>query len=448
MSPPRRHAVATLAARSITAFVGTPAGDVVAANWELVPAGADPGADLREGCSMAEAGDDGLAQALGQFDRVAANLQKLEEVWNELESLTPDGIVFGADTPERDNLVREFALLVQHLPAIDGYRIESMPLPMDGIAQDRLDACDIGEIDAQIDVERLVQAPGRELAEYRFRFAHARRALVRDQVLSVVEQIDAILREVTPPQGGFAVWGTVDRWEELRTLIATLDRLVGDQVPGQARWTELRRHLRFAQGNDLSDIATMDWPSVRDEVQSRMYAEREPVPVSLDDLGEVVRARPTGPVSTRMNWSALSAEGFEGVIFEMIRQTPGYENVRWLMKTNATDRGRDIDANHVTTDPLTGVRRARVIIQCKHWLAKSVGRDDLVTLLESVRLWEPPRIDIVIVATTGRFSQDAVAIAERRNHELQAPRVELWPDSHLETLLARRPAIAGRFGLT
>jgi hypothetical protein len=218
-------------------------------------------------------------------------------------------------------------------------------------------------------------------------------------------------------------------------------------VPGAARWSDLRRHLRFAEPNDLGDIVNLDWPSVKEEVTRGLYDDREPVPVNVDDIGELARARPTGPVSTQIEWANLTAEDFERLLFELVRTAQGYENANWLMRTKAPDRGRDIEAYRVVTDPLAGSRRYRVIVQCKHWLDSSVGRDDLIKCAESVRLWEPPLIDVLIIATSGRFSQDAVALAEKRNQDRQLPAVELWPDSHLETVLARRPSLAASFGL-
>jgi len=52
-----------------------------------------------------------------------------------------------------------------------------------------------------------------------------------------------------------------------------------------------------------------------------------------------------------------------------------------------------------------------------------------------------------IVATSGRFTQDAVDWAERRNAGETAPYVELWPENKLETLLAQKPHIAAGHGL-
>lgn len=387
-----------------------------------------------------------LAETLDQFDRVGANLAKLEKVWDAWRASTPESVVFGLDTPEVENLVRDFARILAELPAIDGFRVDAEPWSQDAIAQARLDAMELGEVEITLGVERDVEEPGRQIAEYRYRLDKSRRVLVRENIMDVTSRVDQLLRHAVV-SGGMGSWEGPDRWQELSELVSELDRLAGSMVPGVARWSDLRRHLRFAQPNDLGDIVTLDWPSVKEEVTHGLYDDREPVPVNVDDIGELARARPTGPVTTQLQWGILSDEDFERFLFELVRTAPGYENANWLMRTNAPDRGRDIEVYRAVADPLAGTRRYRVIVQCKHWPDSSVGRDDLIKCVESVRLWEPPRIDVLVIATTGRFSQDAVALAEKRNHDRDVPSVELWPDSHLETVLARRPSLAASFGL-
>lgn len=134
-------------------------------------------------------------------------------------------------------------------------------------------------------------------------------------------------------------------------------------------------------------------------------------------------------------------------MFELVRTADGYENTNWLMQSHAPDRGRDLETYRVVADVLSGTSRSRVIVQCKHWLSRSVNVKDLMVCLETVRLWEPPPIDVLIVATSGRFTQDAVAWVEKRRNERVVPIVEPWPESHIETLIARRPGIAAKFGL-
>ena len=106
-----------------------------------------------------------------------------------------------------------------------------------------------------------------------------------------------------------------------------------------------------------------------------------------------------------------------------------------------------MSVNRVHHDSLTGTIRQRIIIQCKHWMTKSVSIDEIASLKEQVKLWEPPLVDNVIIATSGRFTTDAVDRIEKHNQSGQSPRIEMWPESHLEMLLARKPALIAEFHL-
>jgi hypothetical protein len=276
-----------------------------------------------------------LADALDQFDRVEANLMKLHDIWNEYQRLVPHDIAFGLDSNRSNQLIHAFSDISANLPAIDGYRIDATPWALDAIAQARTEAQEI-ELDeplARVEIERAISEPGRQLDEYRFRLERARSRLVRDQALDVVTRIDAVLRDAELVDAHRAQWRRIDRWAELGNLVSELDRLIGNTAPGNARWSDLHRHLRFAQGGDLRDIVDRDWPSVRAEVEAILYDDLEPVPVKVDDLGELAKAKPTGPVSTSLNWPVLTDEDFERLIFELVRHADGYENANWLMRT-------------------------------------------------------------------------------------------------------------------
>jgi len=62
-------------------------------------------------------------------------------------------------------------------------------------------------------------------------------------------------------------------------------------------------------------------------------------------------------------------------------------------------------------------------------------------------LWEPPRVDELIIATSGRFSTDAVQWIEKQNESNHSLRIIMWPDSHLEKLLAQRPYLLDSYNL-
>jgi hypothetical protein len=64
-----------------------------------------------------------------------------------------------------------------------------------------------------------------------------------------------------------------------------------------------------------------------------------------------------------------------------------------------------------------------------------------------MKLWEPPRVDVHVIAPSGRFTADAVTLVEKHNQSDSALRIEMWPESHLERVLANRPAMIAEFGL-
>lgn len=144
------------------------------------------------------------------------------------------------------------------------------------------------------------------------------------------------------------------------------------------------------------------------------------------------------PVPKRINWGGLTADDFERLLFLLFSCTDAYEHTEWLMKTRAPDGGRDISTWRVVRDPLVGPSRLRVVVQCKHWLSKSVAPEEIMNVGGQMKLWEPPRVDEVIVASSGRFTQDAVKWAAKHNEDGIRPRVVLWAESHLESLLASR----------
>jgi len=60
---------------------------------------------------------------------------------------------------------------------------------------------------------------------------------------------------------------------------------------------------------------------------------------------------------------------------------------------------------------------------------------------------EPPRVEVCVIATSGRFTTDAVGLIESHNQSDTSLRIEMWPESHLERLLASRPWIIAEFDL-
>lgn len=388
-----------------------------------------------------------LDAALRQFETTEANLGKLEKLWIEIQEHLGGGLAFGSP-PGYDELCLAFRRILPALPAIDGYRVQDRLLDYDDVGQMRLDALELDEIGAKVAVENAVDEQGRLLREFRFKLHAKRRELVRGRILVLIDSVDELLRKLRASAAHMQVKEPVtdSHWSQLDGLIAEIDTLLGGSAR-PARWGDLRRHLHFGTVGDLLDILRLDWPTVKESIRSSSYGQHDPIPVEVSDLGEVVAAHPTGPVTTKLVWSVLSDEDFERLVFLVIADTPGYENPEWLQQTHAPDRGRDLSVTRIESDPLAGVRRHRIIIQCKHWLSKSVGAPDVNVARGQMELWQPPRVDGLVIATTGRFTADAIVLVEQHNQADRALRISMWPDTHLERLLAARPHLIGQFGL-
>ena len=70
-------------------------------------------------------------------------------------------------------------------------------------------------------------------------------------------------------------------------------------------------------------------------------------------------------------------------------------------------------------DSFGGTMRQRVIVRCKHWLSKSVSIAKVATPREQMKTWKPPRVDIHVIATSGRVTSDAILAAEKHKHSDQ-----------------------------
>ena len=388
-----------------------------------------------------------LDGALKQFEAAEANLAKLEQLWARIEKLMPSSPAFGAP-PEYDELCFAFRQVLSGLPAIDGFQVKDCLRDYDEVGRMHLDAAEIGDFESLLYAQSELEVQGKELREYRFRFQAKRRELVRGRLMELMDEIDAILEALKHEVAGCEIGAAVDapRWPSLHDAIREVDTLIGAGSRPQ-RWGDIQRHLHFGKIGDFADILNHDWPSVRSSLASQLYGQYEPIPVTAGDLGEIVAARPSGPATTRLDWKALTDEDFERLVFLLISQAQGYENPEWLQKTYAPDRGRDLSVFRVESDLLGGVRRHRTIIQCKHWLSRSVGPSDVAAARSQMELWQPPRVDALIVATTGRFTADAVHLVEQHNQSDHALNIAMWPESHIERLLAARPHLIGQFQL-
>lgn len=389
-----------------------------------------------------------IMTALKQFEATEANLIKLENLWSELQDLLPEEITLG-ESSEYEDRGRALERISSALPGIDGWKLTVVAPDWDAIMSTRLDFIEIGEPLDGARFENTIWEQGREIREYRYRLNQKRRELIRDALVSIIDNFDANLNAAAKSSEELQSNANVTdaSWEALLSATEQIEVLLGSSVEKPPRWTDLKRHLHFGMRGDLDGIARLDWPAVKAGLQRGLYGENEALPVEASDLGELVATKPKGPVIAELAWSNLTADDFERLIFSLITGVRGYENPEWLMRTNAPDRGRDLSVTRVLSDPLSGVIRDRVIIQCKHWLSRSVSLNEVMQVVAQADLWGEPPVTLLIIATSGRFTTDAVQWIEQRNHRRDVPMISMWPESHLESLLAARPDLIAQFKL-
>lgn len=386
-----------------------------------------------------------LDELLKAFDRTSANLAKLQAIWDRAIPFIPSGPQRGSH-PEYDNLRRAWKDLLPGLPLVDGWTICDELPDIDELGQSFLDYADIGE--SPFSAYEAGEKPGKDLDEYRYRLDRARRRAARERLEELTGVVDRALARVVSgvARDSQQKLSGIDV-DQVSAAIKEIDRLIGGSTSRQGRWSDLHRHLYFGEGHDWHDIKEFDWPDVRRDVDAASHSDADPLPVPNLDLGVAAAGKLTGTVTTGLAWEQLDDDGFERLLYDLLRDFPEHQNVQWLMRTRAADRGRDLSLDRTIRDSTGSVRTERIIVQAKHWLTKSVRPGEISDTVAGTKLWQPPVVRVLIIATSGRFSADAVSWAEKHNDEGQVPYIELWPESRLETLLAQKPHIAAAHGL-
>ena len=378
------------------------------------------------------------------FDRAAANLKKLEQILEQAEKHWPSEPAAGTN-PEYEDLRRAWNDCLPGLPKIDGFSItEGLP-DIDVMGRGFLDYAEIGEL--PFDIWETQSKPAEDVAEYRYKLGRARRMAVRKRISAVVDSIDAelplLLQQVDRDSMEIL---ECEQEESLRELFSEVEVLMGDAPRKAKRWGDLKRHLSFGQGHDWHDIREIDWPNVKEDVVAAGQYHFDPLPVPDIDIGIQAQANLPGKASSDLPWNRLGAVDFERLLFDIFRSLGNHQNVQWLQRTNAADLGRDLSCERVLEVSPGIVRTERVIVQAKHW-SKSVDHKEIANTVHSMKIQPPPVVRVLIFATSGAFTQDAVRWTEEWNDKGDSPQVELWPHSHLEALLATQPGLAAAHGL-
>lgn len=396
-----------------------------------------------------------INDALKQFGITESNLDSLDEIWREMCQLVPSGPFRDASSPEclrHEDLYREFEGIASVMPSIDGYKFKCELHDFDSIGQCRVQVLEANlDADEEFSIEKSMFEQSDYLRDYRRKFNAKRIELLKSGIDLSVKQIDLLLKsldakhdfeKLTP---GDPVEG--EDWVQLKKQVQLMIVYMGSSVTPPSRWGDLLRHLRFGEIHDLNDIINHDWPDCKESLEDRIQKILGPLGIPVDDLSELVDSGTTGAVSVKLDWKSLTPNDFERLVFNILNIDSEFQSVQWLTNANAPDGGRDISAERVISDSMSDSRTNRIIIQCKHWQSRSVALSDISDFLTQMELWEPPVVDEVIVATSGRFTTDAVRYVEKNNKDRKIPRIHMWAESRLEALLATKPGLIANFSL-
>ncbi len=124
---------------------------------------------------------------------------------------------------------------------------------------------------------------------------------------------------------------------------------LGTPPSAKGRWNDFHRHTHSGEGKDWHDILEMDWPSVRADIEAGALVGIRPSAgprrSGLKHVGEARRG-----VSVGLAWAVLDDDGFERLLFDLLRSFPSYQNIEWAHEERAPDRRRDLSAERVIKD--------------------------------------------------------------------------------------------------
>lgn len=243
---------------------------------------------------------------------------------------------------------------------------------------------------------------------------------------------------------------TQNRHEVATLLVNVRLEVTSDGIFSRVRWDGFRATLRLTV--PIARLAAYT-DGVRRELLGAAQLIMPPdvgydlldveVAPAFDDADLHIPVEARAP-TVHVPWDAMDDDVFERLVFDLVNTSRGYRNAQWLTHTNAPDDGRDLSVERVHDDVLGGTLVSRVIVACRHWRSRSTGPGEIAMLREQMRLWAPPRVDVLVIATSGRFTTPAIRLIEQQNQSDSALRIEPWASSHLEGLLARRADLMQR----
>jgi hypothetical protein len=146
---------------------------------------------------------------------------------------------------------------------------------------------------------------------------------------------------------------------------------------------------------------------------------------------------------SELPWSSLRGEALEELLFWLC-DALGAKDLEWRAgSTSGTSRdgGRDIEATFHLSAPDGEPVPERWWIQAKGRRRTVEPAAVKAALLDAQA---DPDVDVLVIATNSRFSNDTRDIVRKSAQAHPRPRVRLWDRSQLERILARHPSVVAR----
>jgi hypothetical protein len=126
-----------------------------------------------------------------------------------------------------------------------------------------------------------------------------------------------------------------------------------------------------------------------------------------------------------ISWSQIEPKEFEQIC-GLILEANDFSDIQWFGESGG-DKGRDLIA-WKTESPLSSIQRSRKwIIQCKRYLAKPPGKQELASFLTSAREHKPDYVLIMITNTLSSNTKDWLE-SVRTDYQFQ---IILWEERDL-----------------
>lgn len=103
-------------------------------------------------------------------------------------------------------------------------------------------------------------------------------------------------------------------------------------------------------------------------------------------------------------WENFTPEDFEKLCYQIL-ELNNFQNLSWFGK-KGSDKGRDILA-HKFNEPLPNIKKEELwLVQCKRFINKKIGKNEIVSLLNSALEHKPNYVLLILTNTLTANTKD------------------------------------------